>query len=90
MGALSKEERSEIVRRGRELFRNHIRPTLSPSDDGKYVAIDVDSGEYELDDDDVAAGLKLKARQPNANMFLERAGFETAYRFSYAGPGTTT
>ena len=47
---------SEVGRLGREAYERHVRPKLLPEDDGKYVVIDVDTGEYEIDaDDDTAA-----------------------------------
>jgi hypothetical protein len=37
----------EIARQGAALFECQVRPALSPQDDGKFVAIDIDSGAYE-------------------------------------------
>ncbi len=73
---LSQDERS---RRGTEIFNTRIRPTLRPEDNGKYVAIDVATGDYELDADDYAAVMRLRSRRPGAEVWLERAGQPTAY-----------
>ncbi len=69
-----------LADRGTELFEHQIKPALRPADDGKFVAIDVRSGEYELDFDDYAAVNRLRTRLPSAEVWLERAGFPTAYR----------
>lgn len=69
----------EITRRGSEIFEQQISPRLLPADQGKYVSIDVLTGEYEIDEDDYQANLKLKTRLPNSQRFLARAGYRAAY-----------
>ena len=61
-----------------------MRPALGPGDDGKFVAIDVTTGEYEVDADDYAAVARLRGRRPTATVWLERAGQPTAYRMGRA------
>lgn len=70
----------ELARRGEQLYEAQIKPKLSAEDQGKYVAIDVTSGDYELDGDDYAAVTRLRARRPSAEVWLERAGYPTAYQ----------
>jgi hypothetical protein len=69
----------ELARRGSEAFATQVGPALSPQDAGKYVAIDVDSGDFELDTDDYAAVARLRQRRPHAQIWLERVGQPTAY-----------
>jgi hypothetical protein len=70
----------ELARIGAELFERRVRPALSPADDGKFVAIDVRTGQYEIDVDDYAAVARLRARIPSADVWLARAGSPTTYR----------
>jgi hypothetical protein len=63
-----------------EVFERRVRPFLRPEDDGKFVALDVATGSYEVDDDDYAAVARLRARLPTAEVWLERAGYPTAYQ----------
>ena len=70
---------SEVGRLGREAFETHVRPKLVPEDDGKYVVIDVDTGEYEIDADDDTAATRMQERLPGARLWIERAGRPTAY-----------
>ncbi len=70
----------DTARAGAEVFASQIRPTLRAEDDGKFVAIDVQSGDYELDEDDYAAVTRLRARRPAAEIWLERAGHPAAYQ----------
>jgi hypothetical protein len=70
----------ELARLGGELFDRHVRPSLRPEDDGRFVAIDVETGEYEINEDDYAAVMDLRARCPAADIWLMRAGYPAAYR----------
>lgn len=72
----------EVERLGEETFQNMVRPNLQPEDDGKFVAIDVVSGGYEVDTDDYTAVKRLEARRPDAEIWLMRAGHPTAYKFA--------
>ncbi len=49
-------------------------------DDGKFVALDVQTGDYEVDEDDYAAVSRLRARNPAAQVWLSRVGQPAAYR----------
>ena len=75
----------ELARIGADIFDRLVRPRLGPADDGKFVAIDVDSGDVEVDEDDYAAVARLRARRPAADVWLERAGQPTAYQMRRGG-----
>lgn len=70
----------EIARMAAEVFRRHVQPALRPEDDGKFVAIDIGTGAYELDEDDYAAVTRLRRRCPSAEVWLGRVGQPAAYR----------
>jgi hypothetical protein len=70
----------ELARLGAEAFDRRVRPVLRPDDDGKFVAIDVGSGDFEIDDDDYAAVVRLRKRSPQAEIWLGRVGAPAAYR----------
>ncbi len=53
---------------------------IRPVDDGKFVAIDVETGDYEIDEDDYAVIARLRSRRPAAEIWLMRAGYPAAYR----------
>lgn len=42
----------EAARLGAELFQQHVRPALPTGDADRFVAIDLVTGDYELDEDD--------------------------------------
>jgi hypothetical protein len=76
----TKRTLDELARLGGDIFDRQVRPVLRPEDDGKFVAIDVETGNYEVDADDYAAVARLRARKPAADVWLVRAGYPTTYR----------
>lgn len=79
------EKLADEARRGREAFDRHVRPKLRPEDDGKFVAVDIPSGEYELDADDYQATERLLVRIPEARIWLFCVGQPTTYRIVRLG-----
>jgi hypothetical protein len=73
----------EFARRGPDIFEREVEPRLEMTDDGKYVAIDIETGAWEMDPDELTAGDRLQARVPDAQMWLERVGYGYAHRFGY-------
>ena len=71
----------ELASLGGEIFDRHVRPALRPEDDGKFVAIDVETGASENDEDDYTAVMRLRSRMPEADIWLMQAGSPTAYKF---------
>ncbi len=71
--------KDEIGRRAKAVYEARIRAEVEPQFDGKIVAIDVDSGDYEIDDTILAATRRLKERRPAGTFFALRVGFEAAY-----------
>ena len=70
----------EVAQLGTDLIERCVTSLLRPEDVGKFVAVDVNSGEYEVDDDDYAAITRLHARVPGADVWLGRVGEPAAYR----------
>ena len=69
----------EVARLGSEVLTRCVLPALLPADDGKFVAVDVSTGEYELDADDDTAVTRLRGRRPDAEIWLARVGAPAAY-----------
>jgi len=70
----------EFRRRGHEIYERHILPTLSPEAENMLVAIDIETGAFEVDADGPIASDRLRARYPDAQIWLERVGHPTAFR----------
>ena len=78
--------KDEFAQRGDAIYEKDVRPRLKADDDGKFVAIDIDSGFYEIDDDELAAGDKLRARVPNPQIWMVRVGSRYVHRFGGQQP----
>ena len=70
--------KDDVAQRGRELYERLVLPKLHAEDDGKYVAVDLATGDYEVDADDYSANMRLLARRPGARVWLEKVGEPTA------------
>ena len=66
---------AEFCARGEKIYRERIRPTLTEADIGKFVTIDINSGDYEIDADDISGDLKLRARKPGSLYYGLRVGY---------------
>lgn len=77
----------EVARRGDEIYDRQIRPLVEAGNKGKFVVIDIESGAYEVDDDDLTASKRLLARHPNAVMWGQRIGYDAAYRLGSSNEG---
>jgi hypothetical protein len=70
----------EITQRGKELYQNAIRPQVeTPENIGKIISINVETGEYEIDDDLLVTSLRLRTKQADAALWTERIGFNAVY-----------
>jgi hypothetical protein len=74
----------ELARRGMEVYARVVRPTLSEADVGKFVMVDIESEDFEMDSDFHKALDRLLERQPDAQTWLERVGYVAAH--SMRGP----
>lgn len=70
----------EIVKQGEELLVGKVLPHLDAAHAGEYVVIDVASGDFEVDRDDLDATTRLLARHPGALTYARRIGKAAAYR----------
>ena len=73
--------KEEFARRGEELYKRDVSRGLTSDDEGRFVAIDIDTGAFEIDADELAASDRLLARIPKAQIWLRRVGSRHARRF---------
>jgi hypothetical protein len=78
--------KEEFARRGDAIYDRDLRPILEPDRNGEFVVIDIETGEYEVDADEMAASDRLLARVPDAQMWLRRVGLKYAHRFGFRAP----
>ena len=73
--------KEEFARRGDALYDKIIRPTFEPIHNGQFAAIDIDSGDFEIDRSELAALDRLRQRRPQAQPWLRKIGFRFAHKF---------
>lgn len=71
----------EFVRRGDEIYERDLRPHVEAGHEGKFIVIDIATGAYEIDADELAASDRLLARHPEAQVWLRRVGSRHARCF---------
>lgn len=70
----------EFARRGDAIYQRDVRPKLTSKDVGKFAAIDIETGEYTVDADELKAGNKLRKLVPDAQIWMVRVGYRTTHR----------
>ena len=72
--------KEEFARLGDEIYDRDISPRVGPDDEGKFVIIDIETGAYEIDQDELAASDRLLARRLDAQIWTRRVGSRYARR----------
>jgi len=72
--------REEVARRGDEIYEREVLPHLSPTDEGKYALIDIETSDYEIDRDEIAASDRLLSRHTDAQVWMRQVGFRYTRR----------
>jgi hypothetical protein len=73
--------KEEHARRGTEIYEHQVRPLVEVGNKSKVVAIDVDTGAFEVAGDSLAASERLLARYPDAQIWCVRIGYPAVHRF---------
>jgi hypothetical protein len=76
-----RHSKEEFAKRGEAIFEKEIRPNLSKQNPRHFLAIDIETGAYEIDANDMAACDRLEARVPDAQIWLRRVGSRFARKF---------
>lgn len=70
----------KIARRGQDLYNRSIRTQVETRDNnGKIIAMDLTTGNYEIDDNLLEATDRLQSQFPEAIIWAERIGFNAVY-----------
>ena len=73
--------KEELARRGQELYESSIRQQVESDNIGKIVAIDIETGAFEVADHVLPATNKLFTRYPDAQPWVIRIGHRAVYHF---------
>ena len=73
--------KEEHARRGTETYERQVRLRVEAGDRGRIVAIDVDTGDFEVAENTLAACERLPTRCPDAQIWCVRIGYPAVHRF---------
>jgi hypothetical protein len=73
--------KEELARRGDAIYEAEILPRLSVEDEGKFAAIDIETRNFAIDVDELAACDKLSARIADAQIWLVKVGSRYLHPF---------
>ena len=70
----------EVEARGEAIYAEQLRERVEAENKGKFLVIDIETGNYEIDADDLQATMRALAKRPAAVLYGLRIGYPTAYR----------
>ncbi len=71
-----------IAARGEEIYQQY-RKELEAQHKGQFFVVDIETGNYEIADEDMEATERLLAKNPKAMTYGLRIGFGAAYRLGF-------
>ncbi|NOT61677.1 MAG: hypothetical protein HOP19_15795 [Acidobacteria bacterium] len=75
----------DILRLGKDMYEREIKPLVPADKEGCVVAIDIQSGEFELAEDALTSAKRLHARLPGAVVYVARVGSPGLHRVGLRG-----
>jgi hypothetical protein len=75
----------EIAARGKAIYDAQIRAKVEPQYTGKFLIIDIETGNYEMDEDEFAASRRAHAKHPDGAFFGLRVGYRTSGTIGASG-----
>ena len=81
--------KEEVAARGRVIYEQQIRAKVEPEHVGKFLVIDIETGEYEMDEDGEAASMRAYQKKPSGARYGMRIGYPAWGRIGSHGVYTT-
>jgi hypothetical protein len=73
--------KEEFARRGNEIYESQVRSQVEQGNHGKIIAIDIETGAFELAKDTITASDRLLEHYPDAQIWCVRIGYKGVHRF---------
>jgi len=84
---MRRHTKEQMAERGEAIFEKEICPKVKRKRKRDFVAIDVETGAYEVDADEMTACNRLRARIPDAQVWMRRVGSRTVRHCGGRGIG---
>ena len=81
--------KEEFAQRGDALYESQVRSQVEEGNRGKIVAIDLETGDFEIGKNEIIACDRLEARHPEAQIWIVRIGSRHVRRFGGRTKKTT-
>ena len=78
--------KEEFTQRGNALYESKIRFQVEPNYLNKIVAINIETGDFEIGDDSLSAADRLFQRLPDAQPWCIRIGTGPVHRLGFHSP----
>lgn len=75
--------KEEFARRGHEIYESQVRRQVEEGNYGKIVAIDIETGTFEVANNGLTASKQLLTRYPDAQILCIRIGYPAVHRFGF-------
>lgn len=69
-----------IAARGEQMYQQQLREKVESEHKGKFLSIDIETGAYEINADEVTSSMTLLEKHPEAVLYCVRIGFPAAHR----------
>ena len=79
-------DKTEFAKRAHAIYEAQVRSQVEADHEGEIVAIDVDTGAFEIAQDSLTAAKQLLKRYPDAQIFGIRIGHQAVHRFGFHAP----
>lgn len=77
-------EAEEVAALGEAIYEREIRSEVEPEHDGKYLVIDVGTGEYSISEGELAAFEGAERKNPGGRFYVKRVGRGAVHRIGAA------
>jgi len=73
--------KQDFAKAGDEIYESQVRLEVEEGNHGKIVAIDLETGDFEVNASEIVACDRLEARHPDAQIWIVRIGSRYVRRF---------
>lgn len=73
-------DKDELAEKGKNIYKL-LKPELEKEYKGRVIAIEVDSGNYVIGEDELDAAIKAKKKFPAKICFFVRIGYPAVHKF---------
>ncbi len=74
---------TSLAQRGQQLYDQQIRAQVEDAHHGEFLVLHVDTGDYEIAEDELTALRRAQAKHPGAQFYFIRIGYAAAYRLGF-------